>query len=224
MADWMGWFLDNRIYFYILYALAFGASLLAFARNSMIWLRSLMIVSSCSFIIYYFAFPAEPLWLDMSTEFLYIILNVINLVLLLRQRREFYFSEEAKNLYTAYFQGFSPFEYHKLMQAGRWETLPADSVLTTEGKEVQRLVFLYDGMVDVQKGDISVAELGAGTFIGEISFTLGKAATATVKCLLPTRVLGWDQQELHAFLARNPGMKPKFENMIAGDLARKLTP
>ncbi len=69
-----------------------------------------------------------------------------------------------------------------------------------------------------------IAELGDGSFAGEISFKLKQPATATVRITTPTRVVEWSQDSLHDLLQRNPGMKNCVEALISTDMARKLTP
>ena len=58
----------RALIYYPLYAFAFFASILAFAMTSMQSLRLLIILSSTAYAVYYYLFPAEPLWLDVGSE------------------------------------------------------------------------------------------------------------------------------------------------------------
>jgi hypothetical protein len=217
-------FADGRSAFLLLYALAFGASILAFTRKSMITLRALIVVSSSSYVLYYFLFPAEPLWLDIITETVAVGVNLFMLVILIRNERGMGFREEEKELYAAFFSAFSPFEFIKLNRQAVWKNVEEGTLLAEQGRHQDDLYFIYDGAVEVWQDDKRINTLYSGYFVGEISFTLSRPANASVKVLTPSRVLCWNQETLKAFLARNPALKSKFDLMITTDLANKLTP
>jgi hypothetical protein len=217
-------FADGRSAFLLLYALAFGASVIAFTRKSMIALRALIVVSSTSYVFYYFLFPAEPLWLDIITESAAVTINLIMLIVLVRQEQGTGFREEEKELYTAFFSGLSPFEFLKLNRIAVWKNFDEGSEIAVQDRHQDELYFIYDGSVEIWQSGRRINTLYSGYFIGEISYTLGRPANATVKVVSPSRVLSWDQIRLKEFLERNPSLKTKFDAMITTDLAHKLTP
>lgn len=214
---------DERYIFFLLYFIAFGASIAAFMQKSMFLLRGLIVLSSSSYVIYYFFYPAEPLWLDIITETAAVGVNLVMLILLYRQNSSAAFSEEEKELYSACFSSFSPFEFYKLARFGTWESVPAGTELTLQGEAQELLFFIYDGKVEVWQDGACIDTLNAGSFIGEISYTLGHSANATVKTAVATRLLTWKQDDLRKFLERNPSLKSKFDMLITSDLATKLS-
>jgi hypothetical protein len=216
-------FIANRYHFFILFFLAYATSLIAFTRKSLIWLRGLIAISSSFFALYYLLYPIEPLWLDIVSEAGVVLVNVIMIIILIRQNRGLHFKEEEKDLYQAFFSGFSPFEFIKLNRLAKWNNYPEDFSLTKYGESVQSLFFLYDGHVKVYQDDKQVGEIFPGSFIGEISFTLGKDANATVITSQMSRVIEWTQNDLKDLLDRNPGMRNIFNSMITTDLAKKLS-
>ena len=68
--------------YYVLYGIAFGTSMLAFLMTSMQKLRLLIALSSTSYALYYYFFPAEPLWLDVGSEVALVVINVYVLLYL----------------------------------------------------------------------------------------------------------------------------------------------
>lgn len=224
MAHIFAGFMDGRMLILLLYLLAFGTSVVAFAQKSMIMLRALIVVSSTSYVLYYFLYPPLPMWPDIITETVAVMVNLVMLVVLIRQERGGGFSEEEKDLYSAFFGNFSAFEFIKLIRSARWETLEEGSELAVQDVHQETLYFIYDGMVEVWQDGTRVNTLFSGYFIGEISFTLGKPANATVRLGAPSRLLAWNQEDLKNFLQRNPSLKSKFDAMISTDLAQKLTP
>lgn len=71
-----------------------------------------------------------------------------------------------------------------LAQKGQRREIAQGGYLTEEGKPVTRIAIILRGMADVRidKGRRSVATLGAGDIVGEISLVDQRPATATVVC------------------------------------------
>lgn len=210
---------------YVLYALAYGGSLLAFSMSSIFWLRLLTMVSSSFYAAYYFIFPAKPLWPDIICEGGLVALNVVMLIVLMHRRARIKFTEEEKELHASIFSSLSLFEFFKLMRAAEWKNYAPGQTIAKEGEVVPSLYFIYDGAADVVDAENDkIAEVSDGNFVGEISFKLNQPATATVRIKVPTRMVEWSQQKLHDLLRRNPAMRSCVETLISTDMARKLTP
>ncbi|MDP5214431.1 cyclic nucleotide-binding domain-containing protein [Pseudoalteromonas tunicata] len=214
-------FLDNWPN-YLVYFIAYVSALSAFGCNSIFWLRLLTIISSSCFVIYYATIGTEPLWLDITSESLLVLVNAVMLTLLWYRQKSIQFTEEEKELYATVFARFSAFEFYKLIHVGHWQTFEAGDVLTKQGKKVPALYFIYNGEVDIIVDNCKKLSLRDGYFIGELSFTLDQAANADVVVNQPTRILYWPQAELQQLLKRNPAMKNALEAMITQDLAKKL--
>ncbi|KJV09946.1 hypothetical protein VZ95_08235, partial [Elstera litoralis] len=71
-----------------------------------------------------------------------------------------------------------------LAQKGQRREVSKGGCLTEEGKPVTRIAIILRGVADVliDKGRRSVATLGAGDIVGEISLVDQRPATATVQC------------------------------------------
>ena len=213
LQDWFG---------YTIYFIAYIAALGAFGCSSIFWLRVLTIFSSACFVVYYYIIPADPLWLDIFSEGALVVINAAMIALLWYREKSIRFSEEEKELYATIFSRFSPFEFYKLIKAGKWQTFSPDDVLTKQGKKVPALYFIYNGEVNVVVDGKTIVQLRDGYFVGEMSFTLEQAANADVVVAVPTRILYWPQDILQDLLKRNPAMKNAVEAMITQDLAKKL--
>jgi hypothetical protein len=210
---------------YVLYALAYGGALVAFSMSSIFWLRLLTMVSSACYVVYYFVFPASPLWPDIISEGGLVALNVVMLIVLMRRRAQIKFTEEEKELHSSIFSNLSSFEFFKLMRAAEWKSYGPGHTIAKKGQVVPSLYFIYNGAADVMAAEnAKIAELGDGNFAGEISFKLKQPATATVRIKEPTRIVEWSQENLHGLLKRNPAMRNCVETLISTDMARKLTP
>lgn len=207
-----------------IYVLAYITAIVAFSLSSMFWLRVMVVLSSALYALYYYIYPADPLWLDIISEGFLAIINLIMIAVLMHQQAQLKFSDEEKLLYEAYFSGVTPFEYVKLMKLAHWETYDAGHILAAKGRKVRHLSFIYDGGADVKVDGETVAEVHTGNFVGEVSFKLNQPATATVVTQQNARVVQWYQYELKELFESNPGMKNCVEALISTDLARKLRP
>jgi serine phosphatase RsbU (regulator of sigma subunit) len=81
-------------------------------------------------------------------------------------------------------------------------------VVLTEGTTGRELYLILDGLVEVVKGtaddEMEIARRGAGDFFGEMGFLEGRPRFATVRALVPTRVLALSQGDMELVLARQP--------------------
>lgn len=209
---------------FIIYIFAYVASLVAFSMSSMFWLRMLTVASSALYVVYYYIYPADPMWLDIVTEGVFVLINLVMIFVLMHQKSQLKFSQEEKLLYDTYFRTITPFEYVKLMKLANWETCKGGQHLADKGQKVSHLTFIFDGNADVMVEDKKVAEVKTGNFVGEVSFKLNQPASATVITQSGTRIVRWEQSQLKGFFDKNPGMKNCVEALISTDLAKKLSP
>lgn len=208
---------------YAIYAVAYAASIAAFSFKSMALLRMFTVASSILYVVYYYALLPEPLWMDVFSESLLVTLNTVMLLIMAFNQRKIRFSEEEREIYNGIFARLSPFEFFKLVRAGHWKNYEPGEVLLKKGEPAPSIFFIYNGEAKVQLNEGRMVRLYDGAFIGEMSFSLAKPANADVIVESPSRILYWSQDELHAFLKRNPTMKNHFSAIITEDLAKKLS-
>lgn len=212
--DWFG---------YSIYFVAYVAALAAFAFTSIFMLRVFTIFSSACFVVYYYLIPTDPLWLDIFSEGVLVLINAAMIIILWFREKALRFTDEEKEIYTLIFSKFSPFEFYKLVKSGEWKTFEVNERLTEQGEEVPALYFIYSGQVTVLINGDEKATVRDGNFIGELSFTLNQKANADTLVATPSRILYWPQNALTKLLEKNPAMKSSLEAMITQDLAQKLS-
>ena len=207
---------------YIIYAMAYGASILAFSFNSIYWLRGLTIFSSILFAIYYFFFPAEPLWIDIVAEISMVLVNLFMIFLILSRQRNMNFSAEENEVYEAFFSKLSPFQFYKLIRICKWQSLKAGRRLISKGEELDKFYFIYNGVLTITRGENIIKDLSDGYFVGERSFGTKEVANADVTTKVATRLISWNQEEVRDLLKRNPAMRDQFNAILIQDLSKKL--
>jgi hypothetical protein len=199
-------------------------TLVAYLLKDILWLRFLTILASIAGIIFNYFVPATPLWAVIWWNVVFIIINVVQILIIIKDRSGVSFTEEEQELYETLFKNFEPFEFMKLLRIGRWTNAKPGQSLTIEGQPVSDVILIYNGLVSIEVGGEEIRQMKDGTLIGEISFITGGVATATVRALEPTRYMAWPKEEMRHLLKRNPSMRFAMETVFSQELSRKLTP
>jgi Popeye protein conserved region len=202
---------------------AFALIAISYLVKDILWLRLLSVVASVAGIAYNYLVPATPLWLVIYWNILFLTINIVQIVIIVKERREVSFTDEEKELYETLFKSFAPFEFMKLLRVGRWLVAEKNRVMAVEREQLNDVMLIYNGLVSVEVGGKTVAYLKDGSFIGEISFITGGLATATVKALEQTRYISWSKEDLRQLLNRNPSMRFAMQTVLSTDLTKKLT-
>jgi CRP-like cAMP-binding protein len=202
------------------------------ALRDVLWMRVLLALSSVSAITawilsstgssmggLFFWLPTHVIW------WLWIMLaiNIIQLAILVRERRSLQWSNEEVEVRNTVFKQMSARSFRTLMRAGRWRTLKAESVLVVEGKPVTHLTLLVSGSAVVQVHGKTIAFLGHGAFVGEMSLLTGSPASATVRISQTSRVLVWEANALRNLMNRNQDIDAALQEALSADLLGKLS-
>jgi len=202
--------------------LGFALIACSFLVRDLLWLRTIAIAGSVAAILYNYFAPAEPLWLVIGWNAAFVLVNVVQIGLSVHERASVKFTEEEKDLFLTLFQTFSPVEFMKIMRIAKWENWEAGSVLTREGQPVEKLMLIYNGVVEnVVRGKM-VSSVKDGRFVAEMSFISGSLASATTTTAKRSRMVCWNRDELKALLARNPTLRFGFQAVLTNDLHKKL--
>ena len=194
---------------------------LAFLFRDILLLRLMAITASACNIAY--SFGSDPVNLIAAFwQSVFIVINVVWSIKLVYERRAIHFSEEERELYQSLFRNFTALEFMKLMRIANWRQAAADHVLTTLGEVPDQVMLVYNGEIEAQLPDGRNPRYRDGTFVGEISFIKGGAATATVRTTVETRYIAWPKAELRGLLRRNPAMASTLQTVFTEDLTKKL--
>lgn len=130
-------------------------------------------------------------------------------------------SNEELELHATVFRGFSHDDFVELVQAGRWADAAPGTILATEGQR-PRVTLIYRGSARIEVDGHEVAQVGAGRFIGEMSYIGGAPASATAVVLQPSRCLSWSTADLHRLANRRPHIAHALATQIGVDMSKKL--
>lgn len=209
---------------YFLFAthLASILTLAAYLVRDILWLRVLTVVACVAGIVYNYYVPATPLWAVIYWNLVFIAVNAVQIVIIIKERSGVHFTEEEREIYEKMFQNFAPFEFQKLLRLGKWLDAKDGQVLTIESQPLESVMLIYKGLLSVETGGEEIGQMKGGSLVGEVSYITEGKATATVRALQQTRYLSWSKKDLRRLLSRNPNMRSAMETVFTRELSKKL--
>ena len=198
--------------------LAFGLIAFSFLVKDILWLRLVSILASAFGMAYNYFIPANPMWIAIGWNGIFIGLNLYHIAVIVYEKRPIKMAPKDKELYQTLFKDMTPVEYLKISKIARWKKFTAGDVIIRQEHMVTDLILIYNGTVDVMVRDKKVAELRDGQFVGEMSFLTEKSATATCVVKHDTECLVWKQPEFKDLLKRNPSLYYTIQSLLSNQL------
>lgn len=110
-----------------------------------------------------------------------------------------------------------------LSRAGQRRQAAAGTVLIREGEPNDALIFVLDGEVAVTVANVgTVAQLGVGEILGEMSFVDKSPPSATVTTLVSSQVLAIDRDLLSHQLQKDAAFASRFYLAVAMYLSVRM--
>jgi CRP-like cAMP-binding protein len=195
-------------------------TLASYVVKDILWLRALAVVSSLLVLIG--GLLKDAPWEAIAWQSVFVVINVVQIKLLILERRPVRLREDEQRLYQLVFRALKPREFVKLLALGTWEEKTKDEAIVTKGKKLDRIMVIYDGKAAVVRDGKKLVELGAGRFIGEMSFLTGQVPAADVQATESARLVAWPHQTLKSYLDKNPNVRSAMQLIIGTDLVAKL--
>ncbi|MBX2836773.1 MAG: popeye domain-containing protein [Gammaproteobacteria bacterium] len=193
---------------------------LGFLFKNQLTLRILVLIATICYIIYYYAFPAEPLWGAIMGSVLIMIANIIGTLRLLYDRFPMKVDMTYREMHEQ-LAGVKPGEFRRLLKAGEVQTAATPIILTKQNERAPFLYYLIQGTANAIKNDNEFS-IPSGRFVGEVSFILNSQASATVTVPTGGQFMRWEQSKLDKLLKKNPNLRHAFEAQIGRDMAEKV--
>ena len=202
--------------------LAFGLIAFSFLVKDILYLRILSILASLFSVLYNFYIPVEPMWLAINWNIIFVLVNIYHISVIIYEKRPVKMSSKEKELHETMFRGLTPVEFLKITKIAKWKKFKSPLPIIQQGKPVNDLILIYNGMVDILVNDNKVAELKDGQFVGEMSFLTEKPATATCKVSHNTECLVWPQKDFKDLLKRNPSLYFTIQSLLSEQVSNNL--
>ncbi len=204
--------------------LAFVFDLFGFLARDELWLRLLMLAASGLYLACFSHVAEAPLWDAISTDVILASANLAMICVVPAERSTLSMSADHAAL-SRHFPMLNPGQFRRLYRAGQDQRVDAVTVLTEAGTRPDRLFYVVEGKVLLDKGGAETA-LDVPLFIRELAFLTYLPATATVRIEAGARYLSWPGGDLRRLLARsselNVALQAEFNRDLVGKVARSL--
>ena len=194
---------------------------LGFMVRDELLLRSLVLIGTGFYLLYYFFFPEIPLWDAIFASTVLGIINITLIIVIVRERTLFAMSADETGLFAA-FTTLTPGQFRKMMKIANWKTASSAVELTQEGRMPHSLFYVVSGNVTAEK-EGNFFELDAEKFIGEIGFLLHTPATANVVVPPGTVYIEWRTSDLRRLCKKSQAFDNALAALFNFDLAKKVT-
>ena len=198
--------------------LAFGLIAFSFLVKDILWLRVVSILASLFSVLYNFYIPAQPMWLAINWNIVFVLVNLYHIAVIIYEKRPIKMAPKDKELYETLFRDLSPVEYLKISKVAQWKVFKSGETIIRQEHLVPDLILIYNGTVDVAVDGKMVAQLKDGQFVGEMSFLTEKSATATCIVKHDAECLVWKQKEFKDLLKRNPSLYYTIQSLLSNQL------
>ncbi len=202
--------------------LAFLLVAASFTVKDILWLRLLSITASTCSIIYNSQVSVAPLWVPISWNLFFMSLNIYHVLKIIYGNRKIQLNSKELELYQMSFSQLNKTEFAKLIRMGEWKKADTETILVSENQSMSNLMMIYNGLVDIIVKDKKVNELKDGQFVGEMSFLTNLPASATVKAVLPTEYVCWEQAKLKELVGRNPSLIYSLQAAMGAQITEAL--
>ena len=141
---------------------------------------------------------------------------------ILRDKMNYKFKGEIKDVYESRFRNFSPMEFRALLDISHIRVDSKGATLIEEDSHLDAILYIISGHCDVVVKGVTVATLNSHDFVGEMSFLTGSKTTADVVCATQVRYIFWEKEKLFKKLFADPHLLHRFEGAIGLQLIEKL--
>ena len=202
--------------------LAFGLIAFSFLVKDILWLRVMSILASLFSIFYNYTIPAEPMWLAINWNIVFVLVNLYHIAVIVYEKRPIKMAPKDKELYETLFRELTPVEFLKITKISDWKKFVSGERIIKHGTPVTDLILIYNGTVDVAVDGKMVAQLKDGQFVGEMSFLTEKPATADCIVKHDCECLVWKQPEFKDLLKRNPSLYFTIQSLLSAQVSSNL--
>ena len=198
--------------------IAYVLTLAGLAVRNFLVLRLLMI-SAQVLLIYAGAVRGNPIVVFWNSVFL--VINLYRTITLLLERRKVKLPEDLQDIYDLHFFQMTGREFLRFWKLGEDRAMQGGYIIR-KGQKADSVYMITSGKVYVQNNINTVAILGRGDFVGEMSFISGKSASADVLSDMDITLRVWKSSDLLQLKEKNNNFWIKVQQTLSHDLVTKV--
>ncbi|MGB5769405.1 MAG: hypothetical protein WBM32_05980, partial [Crocosphaera sp.] len=196
-------------------------TLLSFTVRDILFLRLLAIGAQLTFIPYCLM-QSPPLWTPVIWNVLFLMVNIVNLIILLLERRPVKFSSDEEKLYKLAFNSLTPREFLKLLACGEWREGKAEEILILPRTISPRVSILCQGEAVATLEGKELSKIPEGKLLGVSSIFAGSPMPIGIKFITVSRYISWPIEPLQKNLDKQPELRAKLRSIVSQDLAKSV--
>ena len=201
--------------------LAYLLVAISYAARNIVWLR-LLAIPACVFgIVFGLYLDENPIWVIVFWNSLFLGINIFQLWV--HFKRESSLNDNANsNELLEFLYPMTRSQVSQLVSFGVTRQLEFEEEVLKESQFCDRLFLILNGNAGIYKGEEFIANCGAGSILGDISYLNRSSCSATVKLISGSKVVEWDVQNLRSKLEDYPELNASFTRRLAKDISSKL--
>lgn len=194
--------------------------LVSYSVRDILWLRTLTVVGALLLLPYYVLQPVVPL-APIGWSAIFIAINAAWIVVLVVERRPVRLDADEMQLRELSFPSLTAREARNLFASGSWEDIEAGDSIVVHDNRSGRFSVILRGCANVVYHGTTIAELGAGQFVGTID---RRAELAPIDVVVSDRVRikCWPRDRLLSFMASRPDVQLALERSVGLQVHRLL--
>ncbi|MGK7912299.1 MAG: hypothetical protein AB4050_12610 [Synechococcus sp.] len=196
-------------------------TLISFTVRGILALRLLAIGAQLTFIPYCLL-QSPPLWTPAIWNVLFLMVNLVNVILLILEKKPVKFSDDERKLYNLAFRSLSPREFLKLLAAGEWRDGIAGDTLIVPDRPCQEISILCHGEAIAYLDGEELAKIPDGKLLGLSTLLLGEPISFEIKLSQPSRYIAWPVEQLARFYEQHPAIREKLQSITIRELAQEV--
>ena len=203
--------------------LGFAVALLAILFKDILYLRIFAVMGTLLVYPLYLFGKSEILWTNLAWSTPAIGINLIHIILLIRDRRPLILEGLEKEIHDSIFYALPTRTFKKIYQLAKIEEHKYNSILFHSNESIHNLYLIINGQIEVTLEDDTKKIVSNNTFIGEQAFITGKTASATIRISSEkAMLLKWDNIALHDVLDKDVALSNTFDLILTTDIIQKL--
>ena len=200
----------------------FFVFLVAFLVRDVLWLRVLAMLAYTVHILRVGFVGEDPFGYLMLWYATFVAINAGHAAWLIYERRLTRLRPAERSLAALAFPALDRGTLKRLLRAGEWRRLASGEQLTRHGERPEILGVVLAGRIAVRDGETTIATIGPGHFVAEMSFITGAPATADTVAEGEVRLFQWDQATLARRCERDPALQTAIYTALGPDLVQKV--
>jgi len=152
---------------------------------------------------------------------IFIIINLIQVIILFKEKKPVRIPERLQDIYKDRFEHMSEREFLRFWAMGSKKII-LGGLIIREGERKDSVFIITEGQALVKQNLNTVASLGRGDFIGEMSFISGRKASADVSSDGEISLHAWKREDLTHLKERDNTLWIKIQQALGHDLVAKV--